>query len=57
MSESRHSVQAQSELIHPDCLDPSDEFEARLNQLIAEGKEAGLTDEEITEALSDVVDQ
>jgi len=53
MGESHHGVQAQSELIHPDCLDAAYEFTSRLDQLIAEAKEAGLSDEEISEALSD----
>ena len=54
MSSSHQDAQAQGELIHPDCLDATDEFTARLNQLIAEAKEAGLTDEEIHEKLSEV---
>lgn len=43
-------------LIHPDCLDPADEFEHRLQQLVTEGRDAGLTDEKIAVMLADAVD-
>jgi len=43
-------------LIHPDCLDPDVEFRNRLEELIRDGKEAGLSDREIRTLLHSQLD-
>jgi len=39
------------DLIHPDCLNPAQEFENRLAELVMDGEDAGLSIEEMHERM------